>query len=41
MSKRWEKDRREGGIEGGEEERTHSQAELKSALKREESLHIR
>lgn len=41
VSKRWEKDRREGGIEGGREERTHSQAEPKSALKREESLHTR
>lgn len=41
VSKHWEKDRRVGGIEGRREERTHSQAEPKSALKREESLHIR
>lgn len=41
VSKRWEKDRREGGIERRREERTHSQAEPESAVKREESLHIR
>lgn len=41
VSKRWEKDRREGGIEGEREECTHSQAEPKSAVKPEESLHIR